>query len=130
LLSGRIDFAYTPIPSTIELIRDGRLTPLAVSARTRASSLPNVPTTLESGYRDSDFDFYVGMFAPTKTPKDVIEKLNQGILRVLQSKPMQEKLANVGAEPMIMTSAAFESKVREEIANYSALVKTLGLTPI
>jgi tripartite-type tricarboxylate transporter receptor subunit TctC len=43
---------------------------------------------------------------------------------------MQEKLANVGAEPMIMTSAAFESKVREEIANYSALVKTLGLTPI
>jgi tripartite-type tricarboxylate transporter receptor subunit TctC len=130
IMSGRIDFGYTPLGSTLELIRDGRLLALAVSSRTRASILPNVPTTVEAGFINSEFSFYVGMFVPAKTPRAVIERLNLDTTTVVKTPNMQEKLAQVGAEPMIMTSTEFDAFIRDEFLVNEALIRSIGLAPI
>lgn len=130
VMSGRIDFAYIPIGSGIDLIRDGRLLPLAVSSRARAVLLPDVPTTLESGYANSDFIFYVGMFVPAKTPRSIVERLNHDTGMVLGTAGMRERLATIGAEPMLMTTAEFDAFISEELVANEELIKTIGLKPL
>jgi tripartite-type tricarboxylate transporter receptor subunit TctC len=129
LVSGRIDFAYAPLGNTIELILDGRLLALAVSGRQRTSALPDVPTTLEAGYANSEYNFYVGMFVPVKTPRDIVNRLHQETAKVVGSAGSREKLAKIGAEPMIMSQADFAAMISEEFASNSALVRSIGLSP-
>jgi tripartite-type tricarboxylate transporter receptor subunit TctC len=130
LLSGRIDFAYGPLGAILEFLRDGRLVALAVSSRKRATVLPDTPTTLEAGYANSDFNFYVGMFAPANTPRDIIEKLNRDTTIVLGAASMREMLARIGAEPMLMTIREFNSFIGEDFASNEALIKSIGLKPL
>jgi tripartite-type tricarboxylate transporter receptor subunit TctC len=130
LISGRVDFACMPLGPALELIRDGRLHALAVSSRTRAAVLPKVPTTLEAGYANSEFNFYVGMFVPAKTPTAIVERLNRDSAAVLGTSSMREKFARIGAEPMIMTATNFEAFIAEEYRANGALVRAIGLAPV
>jgi tripartite-type tricarboxylate transporter receptor subunit TctC len=130
LMSGRVDFASMPLGPALELIRDGRLLALAVSSRARAAVLPNVPTTLEAGYANSEFSFYVGMFVPAKTPHAFTERLNHLTNMALSTARAREKLAQIGAEPMIMTAADFDAFIAKEFVANEALVKSIGLAPI
>jgi tripartite-type tricarboxylate transporter receptor subunit TctC len=72
VMTGRVDVYYAPVSAALPLIRDGKVLPLAVSSPTRASTLPNVPTTLESGYPNSAYRFWIGVFAPAKTPPAIV----------------------------------------------------------
>jgi tripartite-type tricarboxylate transporter receptor subunit TctC len=129
VISGRIDFAYSPIGSVIDLIQSGQLLALAVATRNRAAILPHVPTTLETGYPNADFNLWFGMFVPAKTPRGIVNRLNQETSNVLRIPSMQEKLAKIGAEPMDMSTAEFDAMNKEEFVANAALVKSLGLTP-
>jgi tripartite-type tricarboxylate transporter receptor subunit TctC len=129
ILSGRIDFAYSPIGSVIDLIQSGQMRALAVASRNRAAILPNVPTTLEAGYANADFNLWFGMFVPVKTPRGIVDRLNQETSKVLRTSSLQEKFAKIGAEPMIMTPSEFDAMMREEFTANAALVKSMGLTP-
>jgi tripartite-type tricarboxylate transporter receptor subunit TctC len=128
VLAGRIMFAYSPIGSVIDLIQSGQLHALVVASRHRTPVLPDVPTTLEAGYPDADVNLWIGIFVPAKTPGHVVERLNQEVTNVLRTPSMQEKLAQIGAEPMIMAAAAFDAMVKKEFAANAALVKSMGLT--
>ena len=75
IIAGRVDYYFCPIATALPHIRDGRLLGLAVSSPKRASALPDVPTTLEAGYPDSDYTFWMGVFAPAKTPPEIVAKL-------------------------------------------------------
>jgi tripartite-type tricarboxylate transporter receptor subunit TctC len=114
VLGGRVDFYFCPILPAIPLIREGKLLALAVSSAKRASALPNVPTTLESGFANSDFDFWVGAFVPKQTPRDVVGKMHQEIVKALESPAVKEKLVKLGVEPMIMKSEDFDARVARE----------------
>jgi tripartite-type tricarboxylate transporter receptor subunit TctC len=129
LLSGRIDFAYTTLPSTIDLIQNGQLIALAVSGRTRTPLLPDVPTTIESGYPNSDLTLWFGIFVPAKTSQSIVERINMEIGKVLQSPSLREKLAKIGAEPFVMTPPDFDAMIRKEFVVNAALIKSIGLTP-
>src|SRR5581483_4691413 len=72
ILGGRVDMYFCPIIPAIPFIREGKLRPLAVSSSKRASALPDVPTTVEAGFPDSDFDFYIALTVPKKTPRDLV----------------------------------------------------------
>jgi tripartite-type tricarboxylate transporter receptor subunit TctC len=128
LLSGRIDFAFAPLGPYIQWIRDGQLIALAVASRKRAAVLPNVSTTLEAGYANSDTNFWVGMFAPAKTPRTIVERLNQEIIKAIHNPTMQEKFARIAAEPMIMSPSDFEEMLTKEYISNAALAKSIGLT--
>ena len=127
IMAGRVDFFFCPLALCLPLIRDGRLKPLAVSAPARATALPDTPTTLEEGYADSDYTFWVGIFAPAKTPAAVLNQLNNAIEKVLQSPDMKEKLARLGVDPMVMTPAAFDDLVKKEVVADGIVIKAANI---
>src|SRR5262249_59781856 len=74
IFGGRVDFYYCPISTALPLIRDGRVLALATSTPQRASALPDVPTSLEAGYPNSDYTVWYGVFMPAKTPRVIIDR--------------------------------------------------------
>src|SRR5260370_22540992 len=70
ILAGRVDVYFSPITPALSFIREAKLLALAVSSGKRASALPDVPTTIEAGFSDSDFDFWIGMVVPKKYPRE------------------------------------------------------------
>jgi tripartite-type tricarboxylate transporter receptor subunit TctC len=127
VMAGRADFYFSPLVNALPLLREGRLQALAVSGSTRASALPDVPTTVEAGYPNSEYNFWAGVFAPAKTPADIRAKLHAEIAKALQHPAVRDKLTNLGADPMPLTSAQFEALVRREIEDNTRLVKAVGI---
>lgn len=129
VIAGRVDAYYAPLSVALEFIRSGKLVALCVSSRTRSSALPDVPTSIEAGYPNSDLNFWIGVFAPAGTPRAVVERLNHAITVALQTQAVRDKLAAQGIEPMTMGAAQFETLVNAEETSIGALAKTLDLKP-
>ena len=129
VIAGRVEYYFCPIATALPHIRDGRLLGLAVSSPKRASALPDVPTTLESGFPDSDYAFWIGAFAPAKTPKEIVEKLNREMAAAVASPAVREKLLTLGVEAMPMSPAEFDAYVKGELARYATFAKAAGLKP-
>jgi tripartite-type tricarboxylate transporter receptor subunit TctC len=129
VIAGRVEYYFCPIATALPHIRDGRLLGLAVSSPRRASALPDVPTTLESGYPDSDYTFWIGVFAPARTPPEVVAKLNRELAAAVASPTVREKLAQLGVEAMPMTPPEFDAYVKGELVRYATFAKAAGLKP-
>jgi tripartite-type tricarboxylate transporter receptor subunit TctC len=127
VMTGRVDFTCMGMSAALGFIRDGKLVPLAVSSAKRSSALPEVPTTLEAGLADSDYNYWMGMFVPANTPRAVIERLYRETQKALQLPSVTEKFKPQGIEPMPLTSAEFDALIKKEIAANIALVKAAGL---
>jgi tripartite-type tricarboxylate transporter receptor subunit TctC len=128
VLTGRVDFYFCPLPAAMPFIADGKLLALAVSGSKRALALPNVPTTLESGVPNSDFDFWVGAFVPKQTPRDIVAKLHRETAAAIESAAIREKLAKFGVEPMIMSPEDFDARIAKEAGIAVALAKAANIT--
>jgi tripartite-type tricarboxylate transporter receptor subunit TctC len=129
VMAGRIDCYYAPISAALPFIHDGKLIPLTVSSSTRASALPEVPTSLEAGYANSDYNFWIGMFAPAKTPGTIVEKLNTETAKALADPAVQQKLRGLGVEPMPMGVSQFDAFVKKDLMVNSELAKAAGIKP-
>jgi tripartite-type tricarboxylate transporter receptor subunit TctC len=127
VMAGRVDFTCMGMSAALPFVRDGKLVPLAVSSTKRSSALPDVPTTLEAGLADSDYTYWMGMFVPAKTPRDVVDRLYQETQKALQLPSVTEKFAPQGIEPMPLTPAEFDALIKKEIADNIALAKAAGL---
>lgn len=126
-MTGRVDFVFSPLLPSLPFIKDGKAVALGVSTSKRATALPDVPTTLEAGYANSDYNFWIGMFVPAKTPRNIVDKLHQETVKALRMPDIQAKLAGFGTDPMTMTPAEFDAYVKDEIATNETLVKAAGL---
>jgi len=122
-VAGRVDFMFTPVLSSIPMIRDSRMRALAVSTAQRSSALPDVPTVAEAGVPGFVFDFWIGLLAPAKTPRDVVNKLNQEVNKALSQPDVKERMAKLGGEPLPMTPERFDAFIREEHATLSVIMK-------
>ena len=127
VMAGRLDFFFAPIVSALQLIREGKLTALAVGTAKRAVLLPEIPSTVELGYPGSDFNFWVGLFAPAKTPRDIINRMNMEVTKALQSPEIRERYASLGAEPFPMKPEEFDAYVASEIELNGKIVKAAGI---
>lgn len=121
--SGRVDFMFTPVLASIPSIRDNRMRALAVSTAKRSSALPDVPTVAEAGIPGFVFDFWIGLLAPVKTPRAVVNKLNAEIGRILAQPEIKERMAKLGAESMPMRPEQFDAYIKEEFMTLSAVMK-------
>jgi tripartite-type tricarboxylate transporter receptor subunit TctC len=129
ILGGRLDFAFSPLASAIPLIESKQVRVLAVSSPQRSAALPAVPTTLEAGYANSDYVFWIGVFAPGGTPSDIVQRLNAEIVKALNDPDVQGNMRKLAADPMILTPAEFDRFIKAEIATNAALVKAAGIAP-
>ena len=127
VMSGRVDFCFIGISSAMAFIADGRLLPLAVSTRKRSPALPNVPTTIELGYPDSDYSFWNGMLVPAKTPRPIIERLHAEVQKALALPAVQTKLAPQGVEPMPLAPQELDALIAKEIVSNINLARAAGL---
>ena len=127
VMTGRVDFYFSPLLPALPQIKDGRLVALAVSSTHRSADLPDVPTTLEAGFKNSEYDFWFGVFAPSKTPRAIIERLNWEVTKALEDPAVKDKLTKLGVQPMPMTAQQFDDYVRGELEQNAALVKAAGI---
>jgi tripartite-type tricarboxylate transporter receptor subunit TctC len=127
VLAGRVDFFFSPLIVALPFLKDGKLQALAVSGSRRAAALPDVPTTTEAGFPSSEYNFWVGMFAPSKTPAPILGKLYRETLLAVQNPVVQEKLAKLGVDPMVLSTPAFEKLVQGEVALNTTIATAAGV---
>jgi tripartite-type tricarboxylate transporter receptor subunit TctC len=127
VMAGRVDYYFSPIAPVIGQIKNGQLLALAVGSPKRAAALPNVPTTAEAGVPGSEFNFWIGMFAPGKTPKEIVNRLNEEVVKALNTPEVKERFAALGADAWTLKPEQFDAYVRDEIKANAALVKAAGL---
>ena len=127
VISSRADFYFAPLVNALPLLKDGQLQALAVSGSQRASALPDVPTTVEAGYPNSEYNFWVGMFAPAKVSADIRGKLYVETAKALANPVTREKLIALGTDPMPLDSTQFEALVKNEIKTNVEIVKAAGI---
>jgi tripartite-type tricarboxylate transporter receptor subunit TctC len=127
VMAGRLDFYMSPVSPAMSLISGGKLQALAVASAKRGISLPDVPTTTEAGFANSDYEFWVGAFAPAATPRALVDRLNQEILKALDTPSVRERLKNMGGSPGPITAQAFGEQFKREIGVNASLVKAVGL---
>jgi tripartite-type tricarboxylate transporter receptor subunit TctC len=127
-MNGRVDYFFAPVVAALPMVRDNRVTALAVGSPKRASVLPDVPTTEEAGYPGSAYTFWVGMLAPAGTPPAIVERLNKEVAAVLASPEIKDRLAALGADPAPMAAADFDKLIVQELKDNAALVKQAGIT--
>lgn len=129
VIAGRVDYYFSPIAPVIGQIKGGQLQALAVGSPQRASALPDVPTTAEAGVPGSEFNFWIGMMAPAKTPRDIVNRLHDEVLKALASPDVKERFAKVGADAWTLKPEAFDAYIKNEISSNAVLVKAAGLQP-
>jgi len=129
VLAGRIDFYFLPLAPALPLVKNGQLTPLAVSTPQRAPSMPDVPTTAEAGYPAAAYLFWSGLFIPAKTPADVAGRMYDEARKALDLPNVQESLTKLGVQPMRMTSAEFQKYFADDVAETVKLAKEAGIQP-
>jgi tripartite-type tricarboxylate transporter receptor subunit TctC len=127
VMSGDCDFYFLPVAPARGLVAAGKLAILAVSGSQRSSQLPDIPTTVEAGFPNSEYDFWVGFWAPKNTPRAIVERLNAETVKALQNPAVKAKLANIAGEPMPMTAAQYDDFVGKEIDLNTALAKAAGV---
>ncbi|EGI77045.1 tripartite tricarboxylate transporter substrate binding protein [Hylemonella gracilis] len=127
VIAGRVDYYFSPIAPVIGQIRGGQLLALAVGSAQRASALPDVPTTAEAGVPGSEFNFWIGLFAPGKTPRSIVDRLNAEVVKALATPEVKERFLTLGADAWTLNPREFDTYIRNEIKNNAALVKAAGL---
>ena len=129
VMAGRIDFFFGPIGLVLPHVRDGKLVALVVNGTKRAAALPDVSTTLEAGFANAEYPIWFGLFLPSKTPRDVVDKLHRETAKALETPKVRDKLAALGVDPMVMTPREFDAYVEKEVTVNAALVKAAGIRP-
>lgn len=129
VMMGRVDFYFCPLPPALALIREGKLVPLAVSTSARIPELPDVPTTVEAGFADTEFNLWFGVFVPSRTPSSVVERLHRETAAALNNPETKEKLRRVMAYPMPMSTVQFRDMVHKELTDNAAFFKAVGAKP-
>jgi len=127
MLADRIDFYASPINAAAPLIKDGKLRALAVSSQQRASALPDVPTTVQAGFPDSGYEFWVGVLLPKGAPKNIVDTYHNAITKALADPSLAKKLAELGADPMKMSADDFNAMIVREIKANADVVKAAGI---
>ena len=126
-MSNQIDLASVTLPPAAPLVQSGKLKGIAVTSATRAAALPDVPTATESGFPAITATAWSGFFVPPKTPKAVVDKLEQAILQAAALPDIKEKLTALGFEPTSTPGAQFRVELSAEIKTWSAVLEKANL---
>jgi tripartite-type tricarboxylate transporter receptor subunit TctC len=127
VLAGRADFYFSPLPAALPFLQDGKLKALAVSGSSRATAMPDVPTINEAGYPEATYNFWVGLFLPSRTPAMIMDRLYRETEAVLQTTILKERFVRLGADPLPLDRSGFAKLIQDEFALNSKVAKAAGV---
>ncbi len=127
LLGGTIPLVYTAVAGAVTHVKAGKLHAVAVSSAQRAPSLPDVPTFIEAGLADFDINSWVGLLAPAKTPRAIVERLNTELNTVLNDPVVRERLVTLGITASPGGPERFGRDMARDLARYAAVVKAANI---
>ncbi len=127
LIAGQVECMFDNLPSSIEQIRAGNLRAIAVTSAKTTTALPNVPTIAESGGLPGfDASSWFGLFAPAKTPREIVEKLNLEVRKALEDPELRARFADIGGEIRAYSPDEFRGFVQAELDKWAKVVKASG----
>jgi tripartite-type tricarboxylate transporter receptor subunit TctC len=128
-MANQVLLASVALPPAVPLIKSGKLKALAVTSLKRLDALPNVPTVSESGFADFEDYTWVGLFAPSKLPNDIINRLNGLIIEAVRQAEFRDKLIAAGFEAQTGSPQYFNDYLKSELAKWGKIVKETGVSP-
>jgi tripartite-type tricarboxylate transporter receptor subunit TctC len=129
VMAGRIDYYFIPLAAAASAIGSDKLTLLAVSSPKRVPLLPDVPSIAEAGYPAAEFNFWVGLSAPAKTPRTIVDTLHDATEKALLDPGVAAKLAKLGVQPEQMSVDAFGKFVTDDLAATVQLARDANIQP-
>jgi len=127
LLGGQVQLMFNSMPTVLPLVRSGKLRALAVGSTQRISAIADIPTVAESGVPGFENVTWYGMFAPAKTPREIVNKLNAQVVRILAEPDMAQRLSSQGAEPRSSTPDELAKFMRVEFERWAKVIKSAGV---
>jgi tripartite-type tricarboxylate transporter receptor subunit TctC len=127
VLAGRIDYFFCPVNVCVPMIREKRLVALGMGSGKRSAALPDLPTTVELGVPNSDYNFWVGLFLPAATPPEIVQKLYAETAKAIESPEIKAGLNQLGAEASLIEPETYNRQLKQEIVDNAALVKAAGI---
>jgi tripartite-type tricarboxylate transporter receptor subunit TctC len=127
VIAGDVQMTIVDTPPLVAQIKSGRVKALAVTSAKRSASMPELPTVAESGVSGYEMVLWIGVFAPADTPREVAEKLNAEVVRIVKLPEIREKLDAMGVEPLGNTQEQMAEWIRREIARYGPVVKAANI---
>jgi len=129
LLGGQIDASFQNLGNVVTNVKAGKIRALAVTGRTRAPQLPDVPTMAESGYPDLVVTSWQAAAAPARTPREIVARLNEASVKALRSPELRERLTQIGFDVVASTPEEFGRFMKEEVDRWTRVVKRGGIKP-
>ena len=126
-LAGNVDLLVSSVPSAMAQVKAGKLRPLAVTSAKRSTSLPDVPTVAESGFKGFDMSTWYGLLMPAGTPVAVVTQMNGAVNKLLATPEMQKAIQDQGAEPLAMTPEAFTQQLQRDYQGMEKIVRDAGV---
>jgi len=126
VVSGVVPMGFMTALSAVPHMQSGRLKPIAVAAERRLAQIPGVPTMAELGLKEFEVSSWSGLFAPARTPPEIVAKLQREVARILALPDIREKFAAQGAEPVGSSPEQFRGYVRAEIDKWAQVVRASG----
>src|SRR6187455_2180252 len=126
LLGGRVTMMFDNMPSSLPLVKEGKLRALGVTSAQRSPAAPDIPTIAEQGLPGFDAVSWFALFAPAGTPRPIVDKLHAQVKKILQSPEVGKKLAEIGLEVVGSTPEELAAYQRAEIAKWAKVVKDSG----
>jgi tripartite-type tricarboxylate transporter receptor subunit TctC len=126
-VGGQVHFAIPAFPTAVPHVKAGKIRMLAVTGTRRAPTMPDVPTVAEAGVPGYEFTIWFAAFAPARTPKAIVARLNQVIVKSIALPEMREQLAKAGVDPETSTPEELGKLLRDETAKWARVIKASGI---
>lgn len=128
LIGGHVEVLISGVPAVLGQIRNGRVRAIAIASLKRFPALPDTPTIDESGLKGFEATTWFGVMAPAKTPREIVNRLNADLARIVATPEVRERFIGEGVEPVGGSTELFAAFVRDEIDKYGKVVRAASLT--
>ena len=127
LLGGQIQMAFSSVPAVLPHIKAGRLVALGVGSAKRSPALPNIPTIAEAGVPGYEYTTWYGIFAPAKTPRTLIARLNAEIVKAMETPDIKDRFTALGGDPDPGTPEELRAYMANESAKWAKIIKAANI---
>jgi tripartite-type tricarboxylate transporter receptor subunit TctC len=129
VMGGQVDLMFDAVTTMAEVVKSGKVKALATTGLQRSSVLPDVPTVSESGVPKYEATIWLGLMAPKGTPKAVVDRLNEAVSKIASQPDVKQQWERQGATPTVMTPAAFDKYIQDDVAKWARVIKSANIKP-